>query len=195
MALDKENAASVTKADYREKLQTSADALLCSSEMTDGSMDAATELAERSATQVSRMLDYSFRVSQEATRHATQNLDVLMQCGTIVAEGWQTILREWISATQEATQKNMSDFQELMQCRSVDAFFSRQSNILRDRIETIQNSNARISEVSAHVANETAKRISEMSSNISFGTNILDEAQGNLRKAGAEMARVDRGAD
>jgi hypothetical protein len=195
MALDKENAASVTKPDYREKLSTSADALLRASETTDGSMDAATEFAERSTTQVSRMLDYSFRVSQEATRHATQNLDVLMQCGTIVAEGWQTILREWISATQEATQKNMSDFQELMQCRSVDAFFFRQSNILRDRIETIQNSNARISEVSAQVANETAKRISEMSSNINFGTNMLDEAQGNLRKAGAEMARVDRGAD
>ena len=135
MALDKENAASATKTDYREKLSTSADALLRASETTDGSIDAATEFAERSATQVSKMLDYSFRVSQEATRHATQNLDVLMQCGTIVAEGWQTILREWISATQETTQKNMSDLQELMQCRSVDAFFSRQSNILRDRIE------------------------------------------------------------
>ena len=89
----------------------------------------------------------------------------------------------------------MSDLQELMQCRSVDAFFSRQSNILRDRIKSIQNSNARISEVSVQVANETAKRISEMSSNISFGANVLDEAQGNLRKAGAEMARVDRAGD
>jgi hypothetical protein len=195
MALDKENAASVTRSDYREKLQTSADALLRASETTDGSLDAANEFAERSATQVSKMMDYSFRVSQEATRHATQNLDVLMQCGTIVAEGWQTILREWISATQETTQKNMSDLQELMQCRSVDAFFSQQSNILRDRIETIQSSNARISEVSAQIANETAKRISEMTSSISFGANGHDEAQGNLRKASAEMARVDRARD
>ena len=138
------------------------------------------------------MLDYSFRVSQEATRHATQNLDVLMQCGTIVAEGWQTILREWISATQETTQKNMSDLQELMQCRSVDAFFSGKATFCGIRVEAIQNSNARISEVSAQVANETAKRISEMTSSISFGANVLDEAQGNLRKAGAEMARVDR---
>ena len=89
----------------------------------------------------------------------------------------------------------MSDLQELMQCRSVDAFFSQQSNILRDRIETIQNSNARISEVSAQIANETAKRISEMTNSISFGANGLDEAQGNLRKAGAEMARVDRTRD
>ena len=34
-----------------------------------------------------------------------------------------------------------------------------------------------------------------MTSNISFGANMLDEAQGNLRKAGAEMARADRAAD
>jgi|tagenome__1003787_1003787.scaffolds.fasta_scaffold20887152_3 hypothetical protein len=195
MALDKENAASVTKSDYREKLSRPMDTMLPISDADNGAIDAVTELAERSATQVSRMMDYSFRVSQEATRHATQNLDVLMQCGTIVAEGWQTILREWISATQETAQKNMSDLQELMQCRSMDAFFSRQSNILRDRIEAIQNSNARISEVSAQVANETAKRISEMTSSINFSTNVLDEAQGNLRKAGAEMARVDRAAD
>jgi hypothetical protein len=195
MALDKENAASATKSGYREKRSLPMDASLSAAETADGSMDMATEFAERSATQVSKMLDYSFRVSQEATRHATQNLDVLMQCGTIVAEGWQTILREWISATQETAQKNMNDLQEIMQCRSVDTFFAHQSNILRDRIESIQNSNARISEVSAQVANETAKRISEMTSNISFGTTLVDETQKNLRKAGAEMARVDRAGD
>jgi len=195
MALDKENAASVTKPDYREKLSPPTSTVLFASEDDSESMDAAAELAERSAMQVSRLLDYSFRVSQEATRHATQNLDVLMQCGTIVAEGWQTILREWISATQETAQKNMSDFQELMQCRSMDTFFARQSNILRDRVETFQSSNARISEVSAQVASETAKRINEMTSSISFGANILDETQGNLRKAAAEMTRADRAAD
>jgi len=195
MALDKETTASVTKSDYREKLSPPASTVLFASEDDSESMDVAAELAERSAMQVSRFLDYSFRVSQETTRHATQNLDVLMQCGTIVAEGWQTILREWISATQETTQKNMSDFQELMQCRSMDTFFARQSNILRDRVEALQNSNARISEVSAQVANETAKRINEMTSSISFGANVFDEAQGSLRKAAAEMTRADRAAD
>ena len=68
-------------------------------------------------------------------------------------------------------------------------------HILRDRIEAVQNSNARISEVSTQVANETAKRISEMSGNINFGTTLVDDAQKNLRKAGAEMARVDRAGD
>jgi len=195
MALDKENTASVTKPDYREKLSPPASTVLFASEDGSESMDAAAEFSERSAMQVSKLLDYSIRVSQEATKNATQNLDVLMQCGTIVAEGWQTILREWISATQETAQKNMSDFQELMQCRSMDTFFARQSNILRDRVEALQSSNARISEVSVQVANETAKRINEMTSSISFGANVFDEAQGSLRKATEEMSRADRTAD
>jgi len=171
------------------------DALLSGAEAGDRSVDAVKDLADQSAAQVSRLVDYSFRVSQEATKHATQSLDVLMQCGTIVANGWQTILREWIDATQETARKNMSDFEELLQCRTVEAFLSRQSSILRDRVETIQNSNARISEVSAQVANETTKRISELSGSIGFGASLADDTQGNLRRAGAEMSRVDRAAD
>lgn len=77
----------------------------------------------------------------------------------------------------------------------MDTLFARQSNILRDRIEAVQNSNARISEVSTQVANETAKRISEMSGNINFGATLVDDAQKNLRRAGAEMARVSRAGD
>jgi len=192
MALDKENAVSAPAADFRGMRSVSADATHASLETTEEAVDVAAEFAERSATQISKMLDYSFRMTQEATKHTTQNLDIMMQCGAIVAEGWQKILSEWISATQENAQKNMADLQELMQCRSVDTLFARQSNILHDRIEAVQNSNARISEVSTQVANETAKRISEMSGSINFGATLVDESQKNLRRAGAEMAKVDR---
>jgi hypothetical protein len=34
-----------------------------------------------------------------------------------------------------------------------------------------------------------------MSGNINFGATLVDDAQKNLRKAGAEMARVDRAGD
>lgn len=195
MALDKESAVSVRKASDRGDSNLPPNALHADKETEDRALDAVTEFAEQSATQVSRLLDYSFRVSQEATKQATQNLDVLMQCGSIIAGGWQAILREWVSATQETTQRNMSDLEELLQCRTVDAFLSRQSSILRDRVEVIQNSSARISEVSAQVANDTAKRISELSSSINFGGAPLNDAQGNLRKAGAEMSRIDRATD
>ena len=195
MALDKENAVSAPATDFRGMRSVSADATHASLETTEVAVDMAAEFAERSATQVSKMLDYSFRVTQEVTKHTTQNLDIMMQCGAIVAEGWQKILSEWISATQENAQKNMTDLQELMQCRSVDTLFARQSNILRDRIEAVQSSNARISEVSTQVANETARRISEMSGSINFGASLFDETQKNLRRAGAELARVDRAGD
>jgi len=194
MALDKESAVSVRKASDRES-STPPDALHAVEETGDHTLDAVTDFAEQAASQMSRMLDYSFRVSQETTKHATQNLDVLMQCGTIMADGWQAIMREWISATQETAQRNMRDLEELLQCRTVDAFLSRQSSILRDRVEVIQNSSARISEVSAQVASDTAKRINELSSSINFSGALLNDAQGSLRKAGEEMARVDRAAD
>ncbi|UEM21716.1 phasin family protein [Skermanella mucosa] len=135
------------------------------------------------------------RVSEEAAKQATLNMDVLMRCGTIVTEGWQAIMHEWINTTRETAQKNMSDLEELMNCRSVDALLSCQSSILRDRIETLHNSNIRISEVSTQIASDTAKRISELTSSLGGSLSLMDEAGQSLRKAGAEMARIDQSAD
>lgn len=199
MAADKEGAATVAEAEETKIIEASRDTLRsvreAGKEAGDKSMDSAIQLVEESTARIGRMFDFSLRVSEEATKHATLNMDVLMRCGTIVTQGWQAILHEWINTTRETAQKNMSDLEELMNCRSVDALLSCQSSILRNRIETLHDSNIRISEVSTQVASDTAKRISELTSRIGNGLSLMDEAGRNLRKAGEEMARADQSAD
>ena len=199
MAADKESAATVAEAEETRIIDASRNTLRsvkeAGKEAGDKSMESAIQLVEESTARIGRMFDFSLRVSEEATRQATFNMDVLMRCGTIVTEGWQAILHEWIDTTRETAQKNMSDLEELMNCRSVDALLSCQSSILRNRIETLHDSNVRISEVSTQVASVTAKRISELTSSIGNGLSVMDEAGRNLRKAGEEMSRIDQSAD
>lgn len=199
MAADKERAATVADAEESRIIEASKNTLRsvreAGKEAGDKSMDSAVQLVGESSARIGRMLDFSMRVSEEAAKQATLNMDVLMRCGTIVTEGWQAIMHEWINTTRETAQKNMSDLEELMNCRSVDALLSCQSSILRDRIETLHNSNIRISEVSTQIASDTAKRISELTSSLGGSLSLMDEAGQSLRKAGAEMARIDQSAD
>ncbi|WP_158043739.1 phasin family protein [Skermanella pratensis] len=199
MAADKESAANVADAEESRIIEASKNTLRsvreAGKEAGDKSMDSTVQFVGESSARIGMMFDFSMRVSEEAAKHATFNMDVLMRCGTIVTEGWQAIMHEWISTTRETAQKNMSDLEELMNCRSVDALLSCQSSILRDRMETLHNSNIRISEVSTQVASDTAKRISELTSSLGGNLSLMDEAGQSLRNAGTEMARINQSTD
>ena len=192
MAFEKENAVDI-KADGKPRtLEAAQDMPRADGDAGEKSVDAAAQFAEESLAQFTKVLDFSMRATEQATKHATQNLDVMMQCGSVFAEGWQAIVREWLSASQDAMKKSLDGFDALTQCRTVDDLLSCQNEMMRDRLETLQSSSKRISEVSTQIASDTAKRIGDLSSGISFGAAQLDEVQENLRRASAEMARISR---
>jgi len=192
MAFEKENAVDIKRDGKRRTLEATQEMARADGDAGDMSIDAASQFAEQSLTQFTKALDFSMRATEQATKHATQNLDVMMQCGGVIAEGWQALVREWLSASQDVMKKSLDGFDTLTRCRTVDDLLSCQTEMVRDRLETLQSSSKRISEVSTQIASDTAKRISDLSSSISFGTAQLDEVQENLRQASAEMARVSR---
>src|SRR5689334_6054825 len=192
MAFEKESAVDVKSDGKRKALEAAQDTLRTADGSGENTIEAVAQFAEQSMTQFTRALDFSMRATEQVTKHATQNLDVMMQCGSIMAEGWQAIVHEWLSASQDAMKKSLDGFDALARCRTVDDLLSCQSEMVRDRLETLQSSSQRISEVSTQVASDTAKRIGDLSSSISFGPAQIDEVQENLRRASAEMARVSR---
>ena len=64
--------------------------------------DASQQMARGSAEQFGQMFTRQIEVSQEVTRHAQQNLDVLMQASGVLAGGFQSIMQEWRGKYAEA---------------------------------------------------------------------------------------------
>ncbi|EWY39002.1 hypothetical protein N825_08350 [Skermanella stibiiresistens SB22] len=142
------------------------------------------------ADRMRRIFDASTDQSLFTVARATRNLDMLIQCGNAMAEGWRAILEEWSSTTLEVTRRNMSDAGRLAECRSLDALLSCQSDIVRDRIEIAQESQARISEVSSRMANGSLAWINDLSSAVTADMEALSNAGDNLRETEAAAVRV-----
>ncbi|HYD31276.1 MAG TPA: phasin family protein [Azospirillaceae bacterium] len=122
----------------------------------------AQRMSEQAADQFGRMFGLSARTSEEVAQQTSQNLDVMLQCSSILADGFQNIWREWMNYTQEAMQKNVNGLNNMMRSRSVHDFMAAQSDLMRDEMETLLQSSVKISEMSARVANDAATRINHM---------------------------------
>lgn len=139
-------------------------------EMADTARETANRMAnETSRTmseateQLNRIFALSARTSEEMANQASQNLDVMMQCGSILADGYQKIWREWMNYAQQALQRNMDGLNNMMRSRSLPDLVQAQSELLREEMEMFFDSSIKISELSARVANDTVQRISERS--------------------------------
>jgi len=123
--------------------------------------EASQQVTERSAEQFGQMFTRQIEVSQEVTRHAQQNLDVVMQAGGVLAGGFQSILREWTDYAQSAVQRNVDGVNSMMRARTVQDLASAQSDLLTSEIQLLLNSSARISEATARLARDAARSISD----------------------------------
>ena len=141
--------------------QTTERASETASRITGEAADASQQMAKRSAKQFDQMLTRQIEASQEVTRHAQQNLDVLMQAGGVLAGGFQSILREWTDYAQSAAQRNVDGVNSLMRARTVQDLASAQSNLLTSELQLLLDSSVRISEATARLARDAARGISD----------------------------------
>ena len=118
-------------------------------------------MAKRSAEQFDQMFTRQIEASQEVTRHAQQNLDVLMQAGGVLAGGFQSILREWTDYAQSAVQRNVDGVNSLMRARTVQDLASAQSDLLASELQLLLDSSVRISEATARLARDAAQGIND----------------------------------
>ena len=107
------------------------------------------------------MVTRQLEASQDVTRHAQQNLDVLMQAGGVLAGGFQSILREWTDYAQSALQGNIDGVNRLMRARTLQDLASAQSDLLVSEIQLLLDSSIKISEVTAHLARDAAQGIGD----------------------------------
>jgi len=121
------------------------------------------ELVEQSVQRVARTFGFAGEKGQRATQQSARNTEAIVESGTIIAEGLQTIQRELVEFARKRMQQNLQLADAAMGCRTPQEFLAVQSNVVRDNLEHFVHSTRRIAEISMEMADEAARRIGNTS--------------------------------
>src|SRR3954453_22963970 len=87
--------------------------------------------------------------AEELTRRSSQNLRAGSQASTVLARGAQEVSREVFGLVQDRVQKNVEAVSRLAGTRSVQDFVAVQSDLMRDTLSQVIDTNKRIAEEAA----------------------------------------------
>src|SRR4051812_3132414 len=122
-------------------------------------LNTASETFQRMSDQFTKVLGFNGPQSEELARRASQNLQAVSQASTVLARGAQEVSREVIQLVQDRVQKNVEAVNQLAGTRSVQDFVAVQSDLVRDGLQQVIDTNKRIAELSVRVAEEAARAI------------------------------------
>lgn len=139
--------------------QAGADMTQRGAETARNLMGQATQVAGQTTEQLNRMMGFSAETQGEVAQQAQQNMDVMVQCGSVLMDGMQNIWREWMAFAQEAMARNADGLNAMMRSRSVQDFYAAQSEMVKDEVELLLNRSVKVSELSARTANDAVRRL------------------------------------
>ena len=126
-------------------------------ETLQSGLNTASETFQRMSDQVTQVLGFNGPQSEELARRSSQNLQAVSQASTVLARGAQEVSREVIQLVQDRLQKNVEAVSRLASTRSVQDFVAVQSDLARDGLSQVIDTNKRIAEVSLRTADEAAR--------------------------------------
>ena len=122
-------------------------------------LNTASETFQRMSDQVTKVLGFNGPQAEELARRSSQNIQAVSQASTVLARGAQEVSREVIQLVQDRLQKNVEALNRLAGTRSVQDFVAVQSDLARDGLQQVIDTNKRIAELSMRVADEAARAI------------------------------------
>jgi hypothetical protein len=114
---------------------------------------------QRMTDQVKQVLGLHEFEAEEQTRRASQNLQAVTQASTVLVRGAQEVSREWFGLVQEQLTKRAEGLNRMADCRSVRAFVAAQSELMRDNVQLMIDTNRRIAALSVRIADQAADAI------------------------------------
>src|SRR4051794_17072457 len=122
-------------------------------------LNTATETFQRVSDQFTKVLGFNGPQAEELTRRASQNLQAVSQASSVLARGAQEVSQEVFGLVQDRLQKNIEAVNRIAGVRSVQDFIAVQSDLARDTLQQVIDTNKRVAEVSLRIADEAARAI------------------------------------
>jgi hypothetical protein len=119
----------------------------------------ASEVAGRTGDQFRRAFGLSSEAQGEVVQQTRENMDVIAQCGSVLADGFQSIWREWMGLAQEVASRNAEGVNALLRSRTIPDFYATQSSMLKDNVELVLSRSVKVSEMSARTANDAVRKL------------------------------------
>ena len=114
--------------------------------------------ADKTTSMAAPVIDEAAQAGEQAAC-ASQNLQAVTQASTVLARGFQEASNEVFRSVQNRLTKNMDSLNRMAGCRSVRAFVAAQSELMRDNVQLMIDTNRRIAALSVRVADEAAGAI------------------------------------
>src|SRR3954451_1521224 len=89
-----------------------------SAETVSDVVGASREMSQRADEQLDQMSALRDKAAQELASRTQQNLGVMIQTGIKLADGFQTIMREWTDYTRDAMRCNIDGLNRIMRART-----------------------------------------------------------------------------
>jgi len=124
-------------------------------------LDMATTVMGRSTEQFGRTLGLSGDGVQKATERSARNAETILYASTAAANVMGGMSREYFQLVQHQVEKNMDRMNDLWACRTPQDVAAVQTDLVRETVGTVLESNRRIAEMSLKMADDAGKQINK----------------------------------
>jgi hypothetical protein len=121
--------------------------------------ETAYKVAQRSTDQFMQVIGLSGQQSRQLAQQSSRNVQAIANTSTILARGFQDVIREWLNFTQSRLDENLDRLNALSTCRSLPDLVAQQSDLIRENLEEMIDKGQQIMKNSTEVTQEAARTI------------------------------------
>ena len=123
---------------------------------TDAGAEATRQGAEGLQEQMSAMLGTTGRVSQEAARRTSENLELMKRMAETMMSGAREASSETVEWTRQVAERQAEATRQITQARDMEEILDIQNRYIRDNLQALLDLSAKVSRLSADKATEAS---------------------------------------